>query len=671
MTQNSTVDYNYWDVGSMFFVSFSVIALQLMLMRALSVSHYYHFSYLVISTALLGFGASGTFLAFLFDRIKHHFAFWNQIFLLLFLISIPVCYRMAQTLPLDTQYVLHSGDQLFLLIAYNLLIFIPFFFGGLIIGFMLSCYKKNVPELYGANLAGSGIGAIAALGMMYLVPAFRLPELLAFFALVSMILFFKSTGLQSSLHSLRSLILVLIGILTTLAVFTTDPPRSVDPYKSLSHFQQLELQEDADHIAEGYGPRGQIDVFRSPTFHQTLFAGPQATTMPPDQLALLVDGHISGSIFTIDQRDEAAILDFTPQSLPYRLLDNPTALLLGETDGVNIWLALRMGAEKITVVQSNPQILRLLREDLEKLGGHVFNHEQVEVINQHPRLFLEQNEQPFDLIQFVAGETMAAGTGGLQGLNEDYLLTRESVAKAREQLTDYGLISITRGIQSPPRDNLKILSMFVDAVREFSTDFPREHLLISRNYLAANTLLSKSPVRPDQLNRFRNETEILQLDVEYYPGIRSEEIRQRNRIEGPDGVQYSYIHHAVTRLLSDHPESFYRDWAYNIRPPSDDSPYFLDFFKWDSIDRFREAYGNQWLQRLELGYVILVITFLQLALIAFLLILLPFWIRRKQYAATTNKLPAFLHFFLIGTGFMMLEITFMQIFTRFLGDPIY
>lgn len=671
MIYKPTVEYNRWSAGTMFFVSLAVIALQLMLMRALSVSHYYHFSYLVISTALLGFGASGTFLAFLFDRLKQSFSFWNQTFLLLFLISLPVCYRLARRLPLDTQYLLYSGEQLLLLIAFNLLVFIPFFFGGLIIGFMLSFFKKEVPELYGVNLAGSGAGAISALGIMYLVPATRLPEILIPFILLSMVLFFIAAGLRTTLHSMRSLIFLLIGILTTLTVFITDPPRTVDPYKSLAHFRQLELQGDAVQLAEVYGPRGQIDVFRSPTFHQTLFAGPQTTTMPPGQLALLIDGHLSGSIFSIEQMDEAGILDFTPQSLPYRLLERPEVLLLGETDGVNIWLARRMGAEKITVVQPNPQILRLMRNELEQMGGDVFSGDQVEVVNKHPRLFLEQSERQFDLIQYVAGETMTAGTGGLQGLNEDYLLTVESVSKAREMLTENGLVSITRGIQSPPRDNLKILSMFIEAVRDFSPDFPEEHLLVSRNYLAANTILLNSPVNQERLSRFRSESENLQLDIEYFPGIHSDEIRQKNRIEGPEGVQYSYIHHALNRMLFDDPESFFREWVYDVRPPVDNRPYFQDFFKWESVDRFREAYGSQWLQRLELGFVILLITFFQLSLIAILLILVPFWFRRSRYTSTKNKLPAFLHFFMIGTGFMMLEITFMQIFTKFLGDPIY
>ena len=638
-----------------------------MIMRALSVTHYYHFSYLVISTALLGFGASGTFLALFYDRLKLHFAYWNQVFFLCFLVSIPVVYMLAQSLPLDTQYLFYSGSQLLLLISYNLLIFIPFFFGGTILGFMISFFKKEVPELYAANLAGSGVGGVTALGLMYLMPATQLPLVIAPIAFFALLFFILSTGWQPLR---RTLWIAGTGLIVAFASIMSDPPEYIDPYKELAQFRQLELQEDAEQVENRFGPRGQIDLFSSRTFHYTLFAGLHATVTPPQQLALLIDGIVASSIFTISDADDAAIMDFTPQSLPYRLLDQPRVLLLGEVSGVNVWLAKRMGAEQITVVQTNPQLIKLLKKDLAGKTGNVYNLENVMVINSDPRLYLEQSRSSYDLVHIVAGEAMAVGTGGLQGLNEDFLLTTNAIARARELLTENGLISITRGIQSPPRDNIKLIALFAEAVSGFSNDDPADHLLVSRNYLAGTTLLSNSPVDGRLLDRFREDASGLQLDIEYYPGIQSDEITQLNLIEGPDGENYSYIHHAIKQVLSGGADRFFEDWAYDVRPPTDQRPYFHDFFKWSSLSLFLESYGSEWFQRLELGYVILVITFLQLTVTAFLLILLPLLIRWRHFRAAKNKLPSLLYFFSIGTGFMLIEISLIMMFTRFLGDPI-
>src|SRR6186713_3119229 len=48
---------------SIAFLSAAIIAFQLALIQILSISQWYHFAYMVISTALLGFGAAGSLLA--------------------------------------------------------------------------------------------------------------------------------------------------------------------------------------------------------------------------------------------------------------------------------------------------------------------------------------------------------------------------------------------------------------------------------------------------------------------------------------------------------------------------------------------------------------------------------------------------------------------------------
>ena len=49
--------------AALLFVSASVLSYQVILVRAFSIGQWHHFAYMVISIALLGFGASGTLLA--------------------------------------------------------------------------------------------------------------------------------------------------------------------------------------------------------------------------------------------------------------------------------------------------------------------------------------------------------------------------------------------------------------------------------------------------------------------------------------------------------------------------------------------------------------------------------------------------------------------------------
>ncbi|MFO7724683.1 MAG: hypothetical protein R6V45_03955, partial [Oceanipulchritudo sp.] len=57
---------------TLFCASAGVTAYQLTLMQLFSYVHWYHFAYMMISLALLGFGASGTFLTFGWKAFQKH-----------------------------------------------------------------------------------------------------------------------------------------------------------------------------------------------------------------------------------------------------------------------------------------------------------------------------------------------------------------------------------------------------------------------------------------------------------------------------------------------------------------------------------------------------------------------------------------------------------------------
>ena len=59
-------------------ISASVLGLELTLMRTLSIARWHHFAYLVVGLALLGFGASGTWLGLLSPRMLLRFSAWSR-----------------------------------------------------------------------------------------------------------------------------------------------------------------------------------------------------------------------------------------------------------------------------------------------------------------------------------------------------------------------------------------------------------------------------------------------------------------------------------------------------------------------------------------------------------------------------------------------------------------
>ena len=286
-------------------------------MRALSVVRYHHFSYLVIGTAMLGFGMSGTFLSFFQPRMERRFAAWMIGSYTLFLLSIPLCYLPALLIPVDTQYLLLSFRQQLLMASCNLLLLLPFFFGAVVVGAVISRFKRRVASLYAADLLGSGTGGVICLVMMFIVPAAELPVKLvlpAFAGLIFLVFSFRSNS-PPAVKSFASLMAVIGGAAAVLFLFI-HPKVQPDQYKALAGFARLEEQGDAVHLVQEPGPRAQIDVFDSDKVHQTLFSGPQSEVLPPPQLSILLDGMTAGSVFKVNDISETSILDFTPQSLP-------------------------------------------------------------------------------------------------------------------------------------------------------------------------------------------------------------------------------------------------------------------------------------------------------------------------------------------------------------------
>src|SRR5436309_12061243 len=92
---------SYHYVG-IFLFSLATLLLELSLTRVLSVALWYHFGFLVISTALLGFGTSGVVLA-LWRRLREEISLDGAlaVLALLFGILTVVCFWLMQRIPFD------------------------------------------------------------------------------------------------------------------------------------------------------------------------------------------------------------------------------------------------------------------------------------------------------------------------------------------------------------------------------------------------------------------------------------------------------------------------------------------------------------------------------------------------------------------------------------------
>lgn len=143
----------------LFLLSMGTLLLELALTRVLSVSLWYHFGFLVISTALLGFGASGVTLALWTElRESKDLDVALAVCALAFSVSVPVSFRLMQAIPFEPFSVAVDHRQFLWMPLYFLVVALPFFCSGLAISMLLTRGSKEVNRLYGYDLLGAGIG---------------------------------------------------------------------------------------------------------------------------------------------------------------------------------------------------------------------------------------------------------------------------------------------------------------------------------------------------------------------------------------------------------------------------------------------------------------------------------------------------------------------------------
>ena len=154
----------------------------------------------------------------------------------------------------------------------------------------------------------------------------------------------------------------------------------------------------------------------------------------------------------------------------------------------------------------------------------------------------------------------------------------------------------------------------------------------------------------------------------YFPGIGKQEVNRFNVLAEP------YFFGAATAVLGKEREAFFHNYKFDIRPTTDDRPYFFHSLKWSSLGEVLRLRYTGGIGLMEWAYVTLLATLLQAVVASVVLILLPLWFFSRRQASSSHakyKLRVFGYFFSIGLAFLFIEIAFIQKFILFLHHPLY
>ena len=637
-------------------------------MRLFSIVQWYHFAYMVISIALLGFAASGTLLALIQNRRKkplteQHFAFlFSCIALLLFIFTV-ASFSLAQTIPFSPFQLVWQKRQYLFLAGYYVLFFIPFFLAGCFIGLNFMYFKKTIARVYFFNLLGSGAGVLIAFLAFYFLPPALLLIVSIFFAFLGFLI-----SAQKTIRTKFFLILHIVGILCLfIFVMKGGVYLKISPYKGISTSLQL---PGARLEYKKYSPLGLVQVVDAPSLR---YAPGLSLTYtqdgPPPQKEIFVDGNSYGAITNFKgDRSKLEYLDYTTFALAYHVISPQRDLILNSGSGTQVLAALYHSSPYIQGVESHPAIVNLLRGPLRSFSQNIYNRQpHITVDIASPREFMAREVSAYDLIQLGLIGSWGGMDGGIYATGENYMYTIEAFQEYFEHLKPQGIFSASAWLSSPPRSFLKLIALSIETLdKKMRGDISRSVVVI-RSWATGTVLMKKGEFSFAELIKIKDFCKRRAFDVVYYPGIDQGEINLYSVLEKP--VYYEGI---CKMLRKDTRDELYKNHVFNIKPPTDDKPYFFHFFRLSSLFYLLKTLGREWIPFVEWGYVVLWGTLAQALIVAPLFMFLPLiFIRNKERLASLEKAKIVSYFSLLGLAFMFIEMGYIQKFIFLLTHPIF
>jgi predicted membrane-bound spermidine synthase len=402
---------------AVFLITFSGLVFEIGLTRIYSATIWYHFAFVAVSVALLGWGLGGLILHLLGTRVRPSInaAAWLA---LAYAVSIPICLAVIGQFPFRM-------DRLAL---YFLAPLVPFLLAGMALSMIFSLRRNIAPSLYFADLVGASLGAVAV------------------------------TFLLQALGGETTLLVAAVAPATAAAVLVTKAPRLARIAAVLLAVVAMhnaragtlrvapgELKALPRHVNETPGARVTQTGWNSYSRIDAVegFADPYLARLYIDSDAWTNTLRWDGRVESLDVKDKY-------RALPFRFTPNAHTLVIGPGGGSDAVVALGAGSRKVTVVELNPLMLEFVRH-YGPAAGNIYNRPEVEVIQSEGRNFISRTDQKFDVIFLGFVDTWASVASGGLSLSENYLYTSQAIQAYYDHLTDDGVLAIMRWDVDIPR----------------------------------------------------------------------------------------------------------------------------------------------------------------------------------------------------------------------------
>ena len=630
-----------------FLTSFSLLAFEITLTRLLSVLLLYHFVFAVVSLALLGMGVGGIFVYFFRPQIPSGDNRFSSLALLASLISLSIPFSVI--LMVQIGYIDAIRDNI---LFHCFLLFIPFFFTGVLLAEVFRMFPTISARIYGADLVGAAVGSLGVILVLDVLGGINTSFLLGIVASVAALLF----ALRVLRENIRRVIIatasflivsILLGINLIGVYLPGIPVIGANPVKDIH--QAL------------YGPSftGKIIETRWSAFGRTDLV---EFSNRPELMEIYIDGTAGMPMYQFngDFDSPSIILDSLKYNFtgyfPFFFLteeERNNALIIGPGGGRDILVALMGGVGQVTAVEVNRDLVDIVREYAWYNGGIYTDFENVTVVVDEGRNFLKRQKEKYDIIMLSLPVTQTSRSLEGYALTENFLFTTDSINDYLEQMTDEGRLVV---VTHDDFTTWRLLSLSLAALNEQGIS---NTAALNQIYMlglgSPDTyplfVLKKTPFEPAQV--FPRHETMRQLGYDplssYFPYITQPEMVNPVLADLSSGKL----------ALNDVEKVMAKELGFDISPVTDNSPFFY---------------------KIDVGLPQPVSLVFWLSIIMMLLVLLVpplYWKWRSPRREThprskknSNQLKSVALFSMLGIGFMLVEISLIQRFMLFLGQPV-
>ena len=648
---------------ALFGVALCTLLLEILLTRVLSVIMWYHFTFAVISMSLLGIAAgaircythgspsipTGTPVPWNFMSRRLHF----------FTLAIAPLVLLLSGLGAPPSFSFIGAVAL---LVYLVVCALPFYASGYVTAAIFRAGSTQASSLYAADLLGAAVGCLAAIPLLDRLGG--IGSLLMVGVLAAATTFGATLRTRSWTRRGVALLTVLVfaGALGAHMSRTRVDVRSI----------KLSLREEMRAILEikwnSYSRLALLDYFDPE--RRTVFPflawglSDRYTGWLPRQYLITIDGASETPITEVKENLAAhEYLAYDITAVPYHLRRGGKTLIIGAGGGRDVLTALWFGSRDVTGVELNHDIVRWVRDRYASFAGRLYSQPGVRIIVDDGRNVVRASRERFDVIQISMIDTFAATAAGAYTLSENNLYTREAFEEYLEHLTPDGILSINRFFLEPPHQTLRVVTLAREALarRGVVTDPAKHVVAIKKDSPLGNNglvLVKATPFTAQEIGTLRTLCETLGFEPVALPG--------------------STRQNALSEYLAA-PDvgAFYASYPFDVRPPTDNRPFFFNTFKIATFFSALEARRSiEALRVYNYDAVLILFILLSLAVVALgAFIFVPLWraraSRREESVGQRLGGRNLTYFVLIGLGFILVEVVLIQRFNLYLGHPVY